>query len=283
MKPKKVKVKNVVFSNDGKLSYIGGSCVVESEKQLGETARKLKAVFAKSRSPFVLKASFDKANRTSHKSFRGPGLEKGLEIIAGIKSETGLPVLTDVHEPRQATEAARVADVLQVPAFLCRQTDLLFACADTGKAVNLKKGQFISPNDMEKAIAKVQSRGNRSILLTERGTMFGYRDLVVDMRGMEIMKQTGYPVIFDCTHSVQRPALAGNASGGDIRFALPLARAAVSLSIAGIFFEAHPNPAKALSDGPNSFRLDVVGKAVNMLNSIDRVVKGFTNPTEMIR
>ncbi len=274
MKHKKIMVNDAVFSNAAPLTYIAGPCVIESEKEFFEIAEKLKKIFKKTNSSFILKASFDKANRTSHKSFRGVGLEKGLEIIRGVKSLLNLKVLVDVHEPRQAQKVAEVADILQIPAFLCRQTDLLFACADTGKTINIKKGQFLSPWNMVNAVKKIESRGNKSILLTERGSMFGYFDLVVDMRSIEIMKKTGYPVIFDCTHSVQKPGNLGNASGGNIEFALSLAKAATALSIAGIFFETHKNPEKALSDGPNSLKLSIVESAVNMLNSIDKVIKG---------
>ena len=190
-----------------------------------------------------------------------------------MKAELGLPLLIDVHSPDQAEIAAKAADILQVPAFLCRQTDLLKACADTGRTVNVKKGQFLSPWDMENAVKKIESRGNKSIMLTERGTMFGYGNLIVDMRGLEIMKDTGYPVIFDCTHSVQKPGGLGHSTGGDIRFSLPLAKAAAAIGVAGIFFEAHPDPAKALSDGPNSFSLKDVSKLVKIIMTIDSTVK----------
>ena len=185
-------------------------------------------------------------------------METALAFLKDLKNRLGVPVLIDVHEPSQAARVAGAADILQVPAFLCRQTDLLFACADTGLAVNVKKGQFLAPRDMANIIAKLESRGNRNILLTERGTSFGYNDLVVDMRGLELMKDFGYPVIFDCTHSVQKPGALGKATGGDVRLALPLAKAAAALKIAGVFFEAHPAPERALSDGPNSFKLDLV-------------------------
>jgi 2-dehydro-3-deoxyphosphooctonate aldolase (KDO 8-P synthase) len=244
---------------------------MESLKTYAAEAARLKKIFGNLGTSFVLKASFDKANRTSHASFRGIPMETALDFLKDLKRRLSVPVLIDVHEPSQAARVAEAADILQVPAFLCRQTDLLFACADTGRAVNVKKGQFLAPWDMGNIISKIESRGNRNILLTERGTFFGYGNLVVDMRAMEIMKGFGYPVIFDCTHSVQRPGALGKSTGGDAKLALPLARAAAALKIAGIFFEAHPDPAKALSDGPNSLKLKLVPAAVDMLNQIDRL------------
>jgi len=219
----------------------------------------------------VLKASFDKANRTSHGSFRGIGMENALVFLKDLKVRLGLPLLIDVHEPGQAARVAEAADILQVPAFLCRQTDLLFACADTGRAVNVKKGQFLSPWEAENIVKKLESRGASGIMLTERGSSFGYGNLVVDMRSLELMKDFGYPVVFDCTHSVQRPGGLGTATGGDRRFIYPLAKAAAALKIAGIFFEAHPRPGKALSDGPNSLKLDAVRPMVSALNRVDRL------------
>ncbi|MBU2572544.1 MAG: 3-deoxy-8-phosphooctulonate synthase [Elusimicrobia bacterium] len=266
-----VRVKNAAFSNDAPLVYIAGPCVIESLKSYAAEAVKLKEMFAGLGTAFVLKASFDKANRTSHSAFRGIPIETALDFLRDLKNRLDVPVLIDVHEPSQAARVAEVADIVQVPAFLCRQTDLIIACAETGRAVNVKKGQFLAPRDMGNIIAKIESRGNRNILLTERGSCFGYGDLVVDMRGIELMKGFGYPVIFDCTHSVQKPGALGKATGGDVKLALPLAKAAAALKIAGVFFEAHPNPARALSDGPNSLRLDAVPAAVNALNQIDRL------------
>ncbi len=222
-----------------------------------------------------MKASFDKANRTSLTAYRGPGLTKGLEILEKAKRITGLPLVVDVHEPWQAEEVARVADMLQIPAFLCRQTDLVLACAATGKAVNVKKGQFLAPGAMEQVIKKIESEGNHKILLTERGASFGYGDLVVDMRSLEIMKQFGYPVIFDATHSVQKPGALGTATGGNSALAPVLAKAATALGIAGVFFEAHPNPKEALSDGPNSLDMKQVEKMTRQLSQIDALVKKF--------
>ena len=254
---------------------MAGTCVIESETHYLQTAKKLKEIIARTKHPFILKASFDKANRTSISAYRGPGLAKGLSILAKAKQLTGLPAVVDVHEPWQAEEAAQVADVLQIPAFLCRQTDLVLACADTGKAVNVKKGQFLAPAAMEQIIKKIESRGNQNILLTERGACFGYGDLVVDMRSLELMKQFGYPVIFDATHSVQKPGALGSATGGNRKLAPVLAKAATALGIAGVFFEAHPTPEKALSDGPNSLDFALTTKMVKELCAIDTVVKKF--------
>lgn len=279
MKQKEVKVKNVVFANDRPLAYIAGPCVIESERGYEAEARELKKTFAALKTPFVLKASFDKANRTSHKSFRGMDMETALDFLKDLKNRLDVPLLVDVHEPGQAARVAEAADILQVPAFMCRQTDLLFACADTGRPVNVKKGQFLSPWEAENIVKKLESRGAKGIMLTERGSSFGYGNLVVDMRSLEIMKEFAYPVIFDCTHSVQKPGGLGTATGGDRRFILPLAKAAAALKIAGLFFEAHPNPDKALSDGPNSLNLKSVKSMVAALNRVDRLaleISGLT-------
>jgi len=265
---KRVKVGGLTFANDLPLSYISGPCVIESEKSYAEEASELKRIFGSVKKSFVLKASFDKANRTSFSGFRGPGIS-ALGFLKDLKRELGVPLLVDVHESSQAAAVAETADILQIPAFLCRQTDLLYACADTGKAVNVKKGQFLAPWETENIIKKLEKRGAERIMLTERGSSFGYGNLVVDMRGLEIMKSFGYPVIFDCTHSVQKPGALGTSTGGDRRFVLPLAKAAVALKIAGIFFEAHPCPEKALSDGPNSVRLSDVKAMVDDLERLD--------------
>ncbi len=270
-KQKEVKAGNVIFSNDRPLAYIAGPCVIETAKSYAAEAVRLKGIFSALKTPFVLKASFDKANRTSHSAFRGIGMEAALDLLKDLKNRLGLPLLVDVHEPAQASRVAEAADILQVPAFMCRQTDLLYACADTGRVVSVKKGQFLSPWEAENIVKKLENRGAKGIMLTERGSSFGYGNLVVDMRGLEVMKQFGYPVIFDCTHSVQRPGGLGTATGGDRQFIMPLAKAAAALKIAGIFFEAHPNPAKALSDGPNSLKLDAVKPIVSALNRIDRL------------
>jgi len=270
----RVKVGKVVFGNDLPLSYISGPCALESEKLLRQVGRSLKAAFARQGAGFVLKSSFDKANRTSISSYRGPGAEAGLETLSRVGRELGVPVLTDVHEPSQAALAARYVDVIQIPAFLCRQTDLLLACGETGKPVNIKKGQFLSPWDIVNAIKKIESTGNRQILVTERGTTFGYANLIVDMRGLEIMRGFGYPVIYDATHSVQLPGGLGHATAGERKYAEPLARAAAAVGVAGIFFETHPNPDKALSDGPNSVALKDAAKFIRATRRIDALIKG---------
>ena len=272
---KTIKVGSIKISNTLPLVFLAGTCVIESEKHYIDTAKTLKKIIAKTGHPYILKASFDKANRTSLTAYRGPGLSKGLDILQKAKQVLGLPLVVDIHEPWQAEEVARVADILQIPAFLCRQTDLVLACAATGKAVNVKKGQFLAPGAMEQIIKKIESQGNYNILLTERGASFGYGDLVVDMRSLEIMKQFGYPVIFDATHSVQKPGALGAATGGNAALAPALAKAATALGIAGVFFEAHPNPEKALSDGPNSLDMKQVTKMTNELAQIDKLVKKF--------
>lgn len=272
---KTIQIGSYKISNTRPLSFMAGTCVIESEKHYLETAKKLKSILAKTKHPFILKASFDKANRTSVEAYRGPGLTKGLDILAKAKKLTGLPVVVDVHEPWQAEEAAQVADILQIPAFLCRQTDLVLACADTGRAINVKKGQFLAPGAMEQVIKKIESRGNKKILLTERGSSFGYGDLVVDMRSLQTMKEFGYPVIFDATHSVQKPGALGSCTGGNRQMAPILAKAATALGIAGVFFEAHPTPDTALSDGPNSLDMKLAEKMARELCLIDRVVKKF--------
>ncbi len=272
---KTIQIGSYKISNNRPLSFMAGTCVIESEKHYLETAKKLKSILAKTKHPFILKASFDKANRTSVEAYRGPGLTKGLDILAKAKKLTGLPVVVDVHEPWQAEEAAQVADILQIPAFLCRQTDLVLACADTGRAINVKKGQFLAPGAMEQVIKKIESRGNKKILLTERGSSFGYGDLVVDMRSLQTMKEFGYPVIFDATHSVQKPGALGSCTGGNRQMAPILAKAATALGIAGVFFEAHPTPDTALSDGPNSLDLKLAEKMARELCLIDQVVKKF--------
>jgi 2-dehydro-3-deoxyphosphooctonate aldolase (KDO 8-P synthase) len=233
------------------LLLIAGPCAIESEAETLAAARKVADVAQRHGLPAVFKCSFDKANRTSAKSFRGPGLEQGLRVLARVKHETGLPVLTDVHEPSQCARVAEVADILQIPAFLCRQTDLLLAAAAAGRAVNVKKGQFLAPGDMKNVVAKLHQGGCRDVLLTERGTTFGYHDLVVDFRGLIAMRKLG-PVCFDATHSVQQPGGQGDRTGGDRTLAPPLARAAAAVGIDALFCEVHEDPDRALSDGPNS-------------------------------
>lgn len=230
---------------------IAGPCVIENEQLVMDTAGRIAEIAKSLDIPFVFKSSYDKANRTSISSFRGPGLEKGLEVLVKVKTQLGLPVLTDVHTEEQAVESGKVVDVLQIPAFLCRQTDLLVAAAKTGKVVNVKKGQFLSPREMANAVKKVEECGSTRIVLTERGSSFGYNNLVVDMRSFPIMRSFGYPVVFDATHSVQQPGGGGTKSGGQREFVEPLACAAAGAGVDGFFMEVHPNPDEALSDGPN--------------------------------
>jgi 2-dehydro-3-deoxyphosphooctonate aldolase (KDO 8-P synthase) len=242
---------------------IAGPCVIESEEHVHFLAREIRKVAG----DFIFKASFDKANRSSVSSYRGPGLTEGLRILAGLRKD-GFRVLTDIHEPAQAEVAARAVDILQIPAFLCRQTDLLVAAGRTGRTVNIKKGQFVAPHDMRYAVEKVASTGNHDIMLTERGSSFGYNNLVVDMRGLVIMKKLGYPVIFDATHSVQLPGASGGSSGGQPEFIAPLSRAAVAAGVDGLFVEVHENPPKALSDGANALRLDLLPGLLDQLRRI---------------
>ena len=253
MKKKTVEIApGVAVGGGGPLALIAGPCVIESLRQCVGLAGRLKEIAAAAGMPFIFKASFDKANRSSVHSFRGPGLERGLEVLAEVKARHGVAILTDIHETHQAEPVAQVADVLQIPAFLCRQTDLIQAAAATGRAVNLKKGQFLAPEDMRHAVEKAVAAGGRRILLTERGTCFGYRNLVVDFRSLAIMAELGWPVVFDATHSVQLPGAAGQASGGQREFVPLLARAAVAAGVDALFIEVAFDPRKARSDGPNS-------------------------------
>lgn len=252
------KVREDLIIGDGqKLALLVGPDVVESEAQVMATAREVKRVSEKYGVPAIFKCSFDKANRTSLSSYRGPGMEVALPIFAKVKEETGLPVVTDVHEAWQAAEVAKVVDMLQVPAFLCRQTDLLIACAKTGKPVQVKKGQMVAPKDMRHAVEKLRESGCDQIVLTERGATFGYNNLVVDMRSLPLMRDIGVPVCMDATHAVQLPSAAGGSSGGERRFVAGLARAAAAMGIDALFLEVHPDPDNALCDGPNS--LDFAG------------------------
>jgi 2-dehydro-3-deoxyphosphooctonate aldolase (KDO 8-P synthase) len=260
----------VTFSSSAPLAFIAGPCVIESEEHVLRMAQALRATLGS----FVFKASFDKANRSSVNSYRGPGLREGLRILREVRN-LGIPVLTDIHEPRQAEPVAEVVDILQIPAFLCRQTDLLVEAGKTGRVVNIKKGQFVSPADFANAARKVSSTGNDNIILTERGSSFGYNNLVVDMRGLRIMSDTGYPVVFDATHSVQLPGAAGDSSGGQPQFIEPLARAATAVSIAGVFVEVHDAPERALSDGANALRLALLPVFARRLRALDELVKGF--------
>ena len=249
------------------LVLIAGPCVIESEEHVHSLAGEIRKITER----FIFKASFDKANRSSLASYRGPGLKEGVRILAGLRRE-GYAVLTDIHEPWQAEAVADAADVLQIPAFLCRQTDLLLAAGRTGRAVNIKKGQFVSPHDIRNAAEKVASTGNNNILLTERGSSFGYNNLVVDMRGLDIMREFGWPVIFDATHSVQTPGGLGHASGGQPRFIPTLARAAVAAGVEGVFLEVHESPERALSDGPNALRLELLGSLWEKLQAIHGLI-----------
>lgn len=254
-----VQVKNFFEVGPGRpFLFIAGPCALESEEMAMQVAGHLKEVTDRLGISYVFKASFDKANRTSLAAFRGPGLDKGLAIMARIRESLGVPVISDIHEVAQVEAAAAVLDILQIPAFLCRQTDLLVAAGNSGKPVSLKKGQFLSPWDMQHAVSKVKSTGNRNLLLVERGAMLGYNNLVVDMRAFPVMRSLGCPVVYDATHSVQLPGGAGGSSGGQREFIPPLARAAVAAGIDGLFMEVHPEPAKALCDGPNSWPLDQV-------------------------
>ena len=273
MPTREVRVGNVVFGGGRPAAFIGGPCVIESEALLRRVGGALKRICRELKVGFVLKASYDKANRTSVKSYRGPGMEDGLRTLAKVGAELGVPTVTDVHEPAHAAVAARYVDMLQVPAFLSRQTDMLTACGRTGKAVNVKKGQFLSPWDMRHAVEKVRSTGNKNVLLTERGSSFGYGNLVVDMRSYEIMRSFGAPVIHDATHCVQLPGGNGATTGGQREFVRPLARAAAAIGVDGIFFETHPDPDKALSDGPNSLKLADVPSFLREVRRFDALAK----------
>lgn len=254
------------------LFAICGPCVIESPEHALTVGREVAKAGRASGVTTVFKASFDKANRTSLDSYRGPGLAQGLQALAEIRRETGLPVLTDIHEPSQADAAAEVCDILQIPAFLCRQTDLLVAAGRTGRAVNIKKGQFLAPDDIRPAAEKVASTGNDRILLTERGTSFGYRNLVVDFRGIARMRTFGWPVVLDVTHSLQLPGAGAGTSGGEPEYVAPLARAAAACGVDGVFFEVHEEPAKALSDGANALRLDLLPKLLAQVRAIRELV-----------
>jgi len=258
---------------DRPLFLIAGPCVIESEQLALDTAGALKALTDALGIPFIYKSSFDKANRTSSQSYRGPGIEEGLRILQKVKEQIGVPVLTDVHEDTPLAEVAAVVDVLQTPAFLVRQTNFIQNVARQGKPVNIKKGQFQAPWDMMNVVAKAREVGNEQIMVCERGASFGYNTLVSDMRGLAIMRETGCPVVFDATHSVQQPGGQGTSSGGQREFVPVLARAAVAAGIAGIFMETHPNPAEALSDGPNAWPLPKMQELLTVLKEIDATVK----------
>ena len=269
---KKIRLNNFEIGAD-KLTVMAGPCVAESFEILDETAKKLKEITQKLEINFIFKSSFDKANRSSITSYRGPGIEKGLEMLGEIKSKYNIPIVTDIHQPEQVAIVAEVADILQIPAFLCRQTDLLVAAAKTGKIVNIKKGQFLAPEQMGTLVKKVEDSGNSNILLTDRGVTFGYNNLVVDFRAVPIMQGFGYPVVFDATHSVQLPGANGTCSGGDRRFVPVLAKAAMGAGANALFFEIHPEPDKALCDGPNMLSLDSAEEVFLICKKIFDIVR----------
>ncbi|MBQ4469416.1 MAG: 3-deoxy-8-phosphooctulonate synthase [Synergistaceae bacterium] len=266
------------FIGDGSLAVIAGPCSLENTEIALRVARAMKRLCEERNLLYIFKASFDKANRTSVHAWRGPGLEKGLEQLAEIKSILNIPVLTDIHESYQAAPVGEVVDVIQIPAFLCRQTDLLVAAAKTGKIINIKKAQFLAPDDMIYAAAKCREAGNDNVILCERGTFMGYHRLVSDMTGLITMREFGYPVMFDATHSAQRPGGLGGSSGGDYKLAFPLARAAVAVGVDAIFAETHPNPKEALSDGPNMIPLDQMGKFLDEVLAVHNAAKSFEVP-----
>jgi 2-dehydro-3-deoxyphosphooctonate aldolase (KDO 8-P synthase) len=273
---KEISIGNIRIGGSHPLFLIAGPCVIESEEHALMMAERLAEITAHAKLPFVFKASYDKANRSSEQSYRGPGLAEGLRILKKIKERFGVPILTDIHEVFQAAPVAEVADVLQIPAFLSRQTDLLVAAGKTGRVVNLKKGQFLSPWEMANAVEKITKIGNGSIFLTERGASFGYQNLVVDMRSFPIMRKTGCPVVFDVTHSVQLPGGAGKSSGGQPEFIEPLARAGAAVGVDGIFLEVHENPSKALSDGTNALSLTELPALLGKLKQIAALVRGWS-------
>jgi len=270
---KTINIGKIKIGGKAPFVLIAGPCVIESRQSALKIAAVIQKITSKVKVPFIFKASYDKANRTSVNSFRGPGIRRGLEILQEIKERIGVPVLSDIHSVEEVEPAAKVLDVLQIPAFLCRQTDLLIAAGKTKKVVNIKKGQFLSPIDMKQAIKKVEHTGNKRILLTERGTSFGYNNLVTDFRSLAIMGQTGYPVVFDATHSVQQPGGFGTVSGGNSEYVPLLSRCGVAAGCDAVFMEVHPNPKKALSDGPNMLALNKLEKLLVDLKAIDRIAK----------
>lgn len=270
-----IQVRDVKLSNENSFALVGGLNVLESESIALQVAETFRSITDKLRIPFIFKASFDKANRSSIDSFRGPGLDEGLQILEKIKSEFDVPILTDIHEPFQAAPAADVADVLQLPAFLSRQTDLIVAAAKTGAAINIKKAQFLAPEEMSNILQKCESSGNDRLILCERGTSFGYNNLVVDMLGFSVMKSFGYPVLFDVTHALQRPGGMGDAAAGRRETVRELALAGMSQKIAGLFLEAHPEPEQALCDGPCALRLNQLEPFLKQMKAVDDLVKSF--------
>ncbi|MEO7244210.1 MAG: 3-deoxy-8-phosphooctulonate synthase, partial [Rubrivivax sp.] len=268
----------MVIGDGRPIVLMAGPCVVESEAHAMGLAEALVAITTRVGIPFIFKASYDKANRTSNASYRGPGITEGLRVLAAIKQRFGVPIVTDIHEVHEAAIAAEVADVLQIPAFLSRQTDLIVAAARTGRVVNIKKGQFLAPNDMTHAVAKVTTEGNPNVLVTERGTSFGYNNLIVDMRGFPFMREQGLPVIFDVTHSLQLPGGGNGVTAGLAQYITPLASAGVAAGVDGLFLEVHEEPARARSDAQNALRLDLLEPLLRRLMAIDAIVKGGTLP-----
>ena len=273
MSTKLVKIGNIEIGAGRPLAVIAGPCVIESRESALKHASLLKEAADRVGVPYIFKSSYDKANRSSVDSYRGPGLDKGLEILAEVKKKTGVPILTDVHEREQVASVRDVADVLQIPAFLCRQTDFVVAVAQSGKVVNVKKGQFLAPWDIGNIVDKILSANNDQILLTERGVSFGYNNLVSDMRSLVVMRELGYPVVFDATHSLQLPGGLGKASGGERKYIGPLARAGVAVGVDALFMEVHENPDQALSDGPNSLPLREFEGVLQIVKEIDGILK----------
>jgi len=264
-----IMVRNIKIGNNNPLVLIAGPCVIESQMLCLDTAKRIKDITARLSIPYIFKSSFDKANRMSLGSFRGPGIKKGLEVLNKVKQQIKVPILSDVHCVKDMVEAAKVVDIIQIPAFLCRQTDIVLAAARTGKVVNIKKGQFLAPWDILPIINKVESTGNRKIIITERGVSFGYNNLVTDFRALQIMRESGYPVIYDATHSIQIPGGRGNSSGGERQFVAGLSRAAVAFGCDGLFLEVHPDPEKARCDGPNMINLKDLEKLLKQVKSIE--------------
>ncbi len=270
---REIQLKKIRIGGNNPFALIAGPCVIESEDSTLETASRLKRITADLDIPFVFKSSYDKANRSSVKSFRGPGLREGLRILARVGTELGLPILSDVHRFEEIAPAAEVLDIIQIPAFLCRQTDFVIAVAKTGKVVNIKKGQFLAPWDIKHAAEKATSTGNQNVIITERGVSFGYNNLVADMRSLPIIRAFGFPVVFDATHSVQLPGAGGSASSGDRKFVPHLTRAAAAVGIDALFMEVHACPDKALCDGPNMLSLDELPALLKQVKEIDRIIK----------
>lgn len=275
MLTREVKISNVIIGGKSPLVFIAGPCVIEDEESTLKTAKRLKETSESFNIPLIFKSSYDKANRTSINSYRGPGIKKGLRILKKVKKETSLPILSDIHSVEEVPYAAEALDMLQIPAFLCRQTDLIIAAAKTGRAINVKKGQFLAPVDVKNIIDKVLSTGNNNLTITERGALFGYNNLVVDMRSIPIMQGFGFPVVFDATHSVQLPSGQGVTSGGQREFVAPLAKAAVSVGCDAVFMEVHECPDKALCDGPSMLSLDDFLSLIRELKELSQVVRKF--------